>query len=270
MQIDGWDMLVDPTELYGVTWEEFLKGPKATPKGKGATASVASQTSRKPKDTIYFTDDGFEIRKCRGGWRLLAPFTDEDLGVYPSPDAAAETADRFKELMTVTSAYHEAGHVVAAIERKRAFGRVSIESCEEYAGAVTPANAPWTKINPSSLSGKAKKVQEARFLREAFILMAGPAAERVILGDYNEQGMASDVVTILAVFKKLGLPYEAEYDRVREEAEEWVSRSDVWAKIEAVANALLEHQTLSSVQVRRICAEVEAEAKKSRLRKHSK
>jgi hypothetical protein len=162
---------------------------------------------------------------------------------------------RSKEDKLRATAYHEAGHAVAAHVLRMPIGittvvpnaeRGSLGHCEvrfprwlELDGELTPAGRFWIE-------------------RNAQVSFAGSEAERLFTGRYNHKGASSDYHSAVV---PAGYLYEGElleiYLKLHQRCARALVSSEMWKPcIEAVAKQLLEKQTLRPLDVRQVIAAV--------------
>lgn len=161
--------------------------------------------------------------------------------------------------MRRASAYHEAGHAVAAVHVGLRFIEVTIRpGSDSYGKVVFPSVGAmdWSRwATPTELvaiegnEGVPLETPmawlEARFL----VSWAGPIAEERFTGEWDAEG-ASEDMEALATFLPLG---PDPFPDAREAARAVVDTR--WTEIEAVAAGLLERGRLSGDEVRAIVAE---------------
>ena len=152
----------------------------------------------------------------------------------------------------ISTAYHEAGHIVVAYTERIKIKKATIVPDQDYLGVVTRQMIEKHVRDAFEFAG----VTPARRGRvESFIMLslAGGIAERKYCGRWNHVGAASD-------YENAGrLALDATGSS--EEANAYLKWLHIrtkqvvniyWYLIEAVAKALLEHQTLSAVDIEQI------------------
>lgn len=153
------------------------------------------------------------------------------------------------------TAYHEAGHAVAAIALKRDFGKVSIEPSESEGdlGHVLTPKPPMSFWPGMPCRPEDKELIEADIL----VRLAGMPAEAIFTGRENHRGAEGDLKNARDLASKL---YPCEVletyiafmsARARHLVREPTSR----IQIKALANALIKKKNLSGAEARTICME---------------
>jgi hypothetical protein len=164
----------------------------------------------------------------------------------PHPTKAERERRRLEE-----TAYHEAGHAVAAIVLRRGFSHVTIEPRDDSLGHVKPNKHP-ESFRPD-ISDDARDAP--RIEREVLMLLAGIAAEKHLRGRRNYRGASQDLRMAVDVagylFSRRTLEKYLEY--MIERAEDFISMPFHWLQVEALATALLERRTLSARAARVVC-----------------
>jgi ATP-dependent Zn protease len=152
-------------------------------------------------------------------------------------------------------AYHEAGHAVAAIEFRRAFKSVTVIPGANSLGHVLMHRIPQSVIDDHE-GGSGNLVD--RFVeKDLLVSLAGPAAECEFFGRFDHRGASGDYRNCedmaLHIYDDVtaGKYIAFLFSRARA----FVRRANVWIRIEAVAEALIVHKTLSARKVRGICFE---------------
>lgn len=153
----------------------------------------------------------------------------------------------------IATAYHEAGHAVAAYHFGVRVKSVTIQPTDDSLGAVIHARldrrtaemVEYGSITP----GGREKVE-----RMVVIVYAGGVAERQHKGRHNHRGAQLDYSTVINYIDKLsGSPEQTEaylrwlYIRTVD-----LVTNVLWPEIEVVAQALLEYRTLSGDELRQI------------------
>ena len=149
-------------------------------------------------------------------------------------------------------AYHEAGHAVAAIRFKRSFRHATIVPKGDGLGHVLYAKfhesfRPDVEIN--------RRVEDS-LEKCILIAMSGMAAEKRFVGRRNWGGGEGDMKNAIDM---AGYLYEGEVlgkylGFMIARADSLMRYSIIWAQVEAVAAALVEHRHLSAPMVRRVCS----------------
>ena len=164
--------------------------------------------------------------------------------------------ERITKTLTAT-AYHEAGHVVAAISHRIPFRFVTIvpDDGEGFLGRMEGRADPsfdCETCDPNS--GRTKLMVE----RQVVCSLAGPEAERAFAGRCSRAGAAgdySDAVRWAELVHGNAKVLEAYLRFLTELTRCWVRTPGPNEDIKAVADALLEHRKLSSAAVRKVLRE---------------
>ena len=145
------------------------------------------------------------------------------------------------------TAYHEAGHAVACYIFNHEIKKVSIIPEEGCKGKLDSNKLPKDLIE-RILWREPLSPEEETLLREKTIIsLAGPASECLFTGEYNWRGSMSDRSKANAFAAPLDLTGK-DFD---EQAKELIDSN--WRKVEAIAQTLLECQTLTSQEVQETC-----------------
>jgi hypothetical protein len=185
-----------------------------------------------------------------------------------------EDMSKSSEKRKERAAYHEAGHAVLDILMGLPFTEVSLRTMQKdmkqaingkmedvihivTTGVVWPMERT-ESANAGAFDGKLD-------LREAVCSMAGPVAEAMFVGDIDDTakfGAQNDVNGIQAVCRAAispGLPFEKWKESVMEEhivkaahLQAFEILQEHWECIEAVAQALLKHRSLTYEQAKAI------------------
>lgn len=156
------------------------------------------------------------------------------------------------------TAYHEAGHAVAAHLVGREFGSVSIVEDEVSLGRVL--FKPYDQNFIYSLTQGAFDDLDDRRKVEGEIVTAfgGEAAVMLLTGKADRKGAASDLSLVRNfVIQMVNSEEEAKAyaNWLRHRTRSVLGSDKTWPAVEAVAKALLEHQTLSYDAVRKTTSE---------------
>ena len=147
------------------------------------------------------------------------------------------------------SAYHEAGHAVACLVYSFAIKEISIASKADSAGRVKTERT----VEETLKKGSKEELRDC-----ATMLFAGGKAEERFCAETGQEfyplSSGSDILWTIDILKKLHPENNEERLRIRFELSDRASDlvNAQWAQIQAVAQALLEHKTLSGEDVRRI------------------
>jgi len=157
------------------------------------------------------------------------------MGVIPDQRQREETA------------YHEAGHAVACYVLKYVFEEVSIIRGEGFEGKLYANGIP-EDLKERLVQKEILSPVDTKLIHEYIIISwAGFASEYRFTGKPNLDGSTRDLRLAYLLAFHLDRP-DKEYE---EEAKELIYSN--WKKVEAVAQALLESQTLTAQQVQEIC-----------------
>jgi hypothetical protein len=149
------------------------------------------------------------------------------------------------------SAYHEAGHAVAAYWFKRSFRHVSIAPSQDNLGHVLFAD--FSKGFRPDLERTPAVIRQAE--RNALISLAGPAAERISTGRNDHHGARGDYSNAADMLNYLaGSDNElnAYLELIRVRAADFVKLPWITCAIEALVDGLLSRRTLGSASARNI------------------
>ena len=149
------------------------------------------------------------------------------------------------------TAYHEAGHVVAAVIFKRPFKAVSIKPDYESLGRVSVRRRFYPKCEPDA---KINKVERA-----AICILAGGFAEARFVGKFNHPSVSADRSISNWLTSKRELPPEVLYSYLaylNARTRAWVKDKLHWLAIKRVAKRLLKKHKLTERQVTRIVKKV--------------
>ena len=149
------------------------------------------------------------------------------------------------------TAYHEAGHAVAAIESRVRLSSVSIIPDDESYGHCT-YSIPWLERSP-----EIENVYKWRYRLEnlAVVALSGVAAQELYLGGEPEHGFENDVDDTLDYLNHLSGSDEelrAYFVWIHQRAKVLVGKPMNTAIIERLAEALLDRGELDQQAVRSI------------------
>jgi hypothetical protein len=150
------------------------------------------------------------------------------------------------------TAYHEAGHAVAAFHLGRPISRVTITPDGNVLGSVRhyPIRGKWLQPDVV-IDTRTEKFLEASIT----VLLAGPSAERKARGRWNHTGASSDRERAgdLA-FRLVGSEKQLQrYWAWREQiASDLWENAYVWEQVQRLAAELLKRKTMSGRAVREV------------------
>ncbi len=149
------------------------------------------------------------------------------------------------------TAYHEAGHAVAARWQNVKFKEVSILPRNDTSGHVTPTSPPrWFEPDVRSDERSHRRVEA-----QARVMLAGVAAEARFKGRHDWRGASSDLgqaVFLLHYICGSNGELEAYVKLIRIQARGLVEAH--WNEVQAVAQALLDRERLTAAEVVEIIA----------------
>lgn len=151
------------------------------------------------------------------------------------------------------TAYHEAGHVVAALDRKIPFRYVTIEQHDGSLGHVAGGDLPFDPEADCSDRRTKEKIENL-----IFYTLAGGEAERAFAGRSNHAGAKSDYGHAVRLAECLYGNPEVRDAYLRFQVtltRNWVKSFGPARDIRVVAEALLKHRKLSRAAVRKALRE---------------
>jgi hypothetical protein len=154
------------------------------------------------------------------------------------------------------TAYHEAGHAVAAYVQGIGIGRkgVSVVRDGDTDGRVY-AHKGFNGNPEYDRSGTRLGAE-----RRTVVTLAGEAAQRKFrvssVRRYHAGSDWDNAVNLMSHFVASDRELSAYLELLRVRAEQLVENPECWAMIDAVATALMEHDTLSAAVVKTICKDV--------------
>ncbi|WP_052315628.1 hypothetical protein [Singulisphaera acidiphila] len=154
--------------------------------------------------------------------------------------------------MLETTAYHEAGHAVAATMLKRAICELSIVPTEDSLGHILKTKPP-DGFRPD-INGDNRTL--AWIEREVLIGLAGPAAEAKHVGRYDHRGARGDykmAANLASHHHGFGKVLEKYLDYMVARAEDFVAAPHHWVQIEDLAAAILVHKVMKPKAIREVC-----------------
>jgi hypothetical protein len=154
------------------------------------------------------------------------------------------------------TAYHEAGHAFVAVERRLPFKYVTIEETDDSLGHILgkPLGG-WFRPDINDDRRTKQRLED-----KLHMLLAGGVAECLRTGRRNRVGASQDYKQAVDVGGYLhgDLDVLSKYlDFVDVYLRSWLSpvvgwEYSPWVRLSCIANALLEHKTLTSTAVRRL------------------
>ena len=154
------------------------------------------------------------------------------------------------------TAYHEAGHAVAAYHLRVGIGRsgVSILPNEDWHGFVHVLKG-FSGEPDIELTAKMRLGAEKR----AIVLFAGEAAQRrfrpTSVRSYHAETDRTHAVDLMSYFVASDRELDAYLKWLQIRAEDFVESPVNWKMIEAVAKALMDRKRLTGGEVKGICLE---------------
>jgi hypothetical protein len=152
------------------------------------------------------------------------------------------------------TAYHEAGHAVAAIAERRGIKTVSIEPTAEYMGRVQMVKADLPDDLGVGHGGPVSPRTELWVGRELRIDLAGPLAERRFVGRYNRAGAGGDHANVVNLGSCLhhGETLDRYIAYMRERTRAFIEHPLQWVRVEAIAEELLARRTITGTRAREL------------------
>ncbi|MGH9198847.1 MAG: hypothetical protein ACRD1T_24355, partial [Acidimicrobiia bacterium] len=203
-------------------------------------------------------DDDLAVRQERG---LIAERW--EIAVYPGPALTTDTplreARRRPGLSTLErTAYHEAGHAVAAVLHRKGLRKVTSVPADKQSGDLgcTFTERCGNLFHEAHVGRKQRGLLE----REVMVLLAGPEAEALASGRRNHVVASRDYQSSCVLLDYLCCdpselrPY-VDLLFVRTEAM-FVNVGPNWRAVEALAEALLRDKTIGGRRARKIILEV--------------
>lgn len=152
-----------------------------------------------------------------------------------------------------TTAYHEAGHAVAAYLLHWPIRSVAIVPSEDGETLGMCRLAGWGRRTSPEWDASPWTIRRVR--RCIMHYLAGHVAERRVRGRNNWQGSRGDLMSATyMVMYLVGSPEETgpEMDRLWRATEQLLNESRAWAAVMALAEALLKQPTLRAQEVRMV------------------
>ena len=154
------------------------------------------------------------------------------------------------------TAYHEAGHTVAAVLLNEDFDYVTIESMDDSLGHIKYINN-WTRVI-NLVQGISTEILEYieidQIVRNRFIVSLSGYTAELKFGIANNEGAESDFNMVRQVALSHAGTDASEYiDHCLEESTKLIGEN--WSKVEAVANNLLHYTQISRADVLKCISE---------------
>jgi len=152
------------------------------------------------------------------------------------------------------TAYHEAGHAVAAYHLRRGTKYVTIEGDDEALGRTRHTRCPSLFRSDVDQGPRTCALTE----RECLVNFAGPAAEARLTGRYNHKGAEHDVWCSIELASRINdsdEATEAHLKWLRVRARDMMRSSHLWSAVKALAEALLAERTIKWHRARQIIRE---------------
>ena len=153
------------------------------------------------------------------------------------------------------TAYHEAGHVVAAYTVRRAFKSVSIVEEEHSLGRVLFSNFEDAFFESLSLDSSGNLVTRCKLEKEVIVFYGGTAAVDLLTGELDVEKSEHDLTCVRELLTRAsgdGDEAETYSNWLYARTKAMLCLPHLWHAVEAVAAALLENQTLSYRAARKI------------------
>jgi len=142
----------------------------------------------------------------------------------------------------LATAYHEAGHAVAALSLGRSIEKVTIERNSLRLGSVQFGN-------------RRKGRRQDAFETDAMILLAGIVSEARVTGRLNWAGAGQDMLNLHRMIAAR-VATETAADRLQrrlfDKTQHWLDHEDIWAAVEQIAQQLLQHRSISGRSARHL------------------
>jgi len=150
-----------------------------------------------------------------------------------------------RTIALTATAYHEAGHAVAAHHEHMRFRSVTIRPGAGNLGHLAYRMPGWFQPDVEADARHRRLVE-----RDARVSFAGPAAEARFKGRHNWRGASDDLdqaVSLLGYVCGSNGELEAYVRLIRMQAQGLMERH--WDEVQAVAEALLERECLTAAEV---------------------
>ncbi len=178
---------------------------------------------------------------------------EQESNAEPYPDALVATA------------YHEAGHAVMAVSLGRTIHKATIVAAKMQSGG--------TRLGAVKIEQGRQKSSRDQLEEEVLILFAGMVAEAKFTGAYCPRGAASDLRVIehlLGTRARTEKQLEKLHRRLLDKTE-YILGDDIHEKaIEAVAQQLLQHQTIKGRLVKHYLNQAAQQHAKAKRGGHKK
>ena len=202
---------------------------------------------------VLIREGRLPAQKVGRDWIILKP--DLELVQDRKPGRPMKQRDgSMKPKSVEKTAYHEAGHAVAAFHMRRSFRYVTIEPDEESLGHVM-----YTKFSDSFRPDIDSDRKIRKPLEKAIITaFAGPIAEQIFSGRKNPIGAsrdfhsASDYVSYLCVSSEES---EAYINWLWIKTKKMIMNPTKWCSVKRLAEELLDCRRIGYVKARKIIKE---------------
>ncbi len=157
----------------------------------------------------------------------------------------------------VAVAHHEAGHWVIALSFGSNVGEISVgwDHITTSWGRTAMGDLPDLFLRSHRFAAVEEAMNDPRYRdaveRQATMNMAGPAAESRFLHRRTWRGAKSDIIAtklLLAGVNDTERAWATHYKRIRRRSRILVELPSNWTAIEALARAVLRHETLDVAQ----------------------
>jgi hypothetical protein len=154
------------------------------------------------------------------------------------------------------TAYHEAGHTVMAFElgRKVRYITTIPGLVADTRGHVRPTASPkWHLMDDSCAPRMLRWIE-----REIAILISGPLAQGMFLGEFDSVGASRDHQEVIRLGSMLFNSPDAMKEYLEKQVHiivEFLKQPSVWVQVEALAAALIVRRTIGGKRARQICRE---------------
>ncbi len=151
----------------------------------------------------------------------------------------------------VATAYHEAGHALVAYMERIRIKRVTIKPGETYSGGIVTKPCV-----DSSVEYDNSRKQTVRVERAVRVLLAGAAAQRRFsphgYRHFHGESDRHGAINLISYLTRTSEETAAYFKLLNIQAKNKIKVPWVWAAIQALAEALLSHETISGKRARAI------------------